>query len=153
MTYLTVNLNLLGIVINVDRTMSALLMSKMSVSDTVESAKIKSNSDSSIRAIGVFSNHRDAKVALQELKEAGFPCQWMALFARSSQRYSWHPNLMVHNCFDATAFKCDRHSQAFLQRLFQRGKFLLLVTGNVRDIDSAGKIISRRPNYAKFWHL
>lgn len=60
---------------------------------------------------------------------------------------------IVHNCFDATAFKCDRHSQAFLQRLFQRGKFLLLVTGNVRDIDSAGKIISRRPNYAKFWHL
>ena len=131
--------------------MTAFFKPKALLSDTVKSKKIEKNGSNSTHVVGVFSHHRDAKVALEELKDAGFPSNWITLFARDFRRYSWSPGLTIHNCFNEETFNFDRISQHFFRRLFQRGKYLVLVTGNGNDVNSAGIIMGRRRNHSKVW--
>ncbi len=133
--------------------MTAFLTSKALLSDTVRSAKIEKNSSNSTHVVGVFSDCRDAKVALEELREAGFPYKWISLFARNFGGYSWSPNLVIHNCFNEETFDFGGISQHFFRQLFQRGKYLVLVTGNGNDVNTAGIIMGRRRSHAKVWHF
>lgn len=107
--------------------------------------------NSTAHLIGVFSHHRDVKVALEELEDAGFPSSLITLIARNCQRYSWLPNIKLDNSFDEIKLGCDRATQNFFQRLFRRGKYLLLVSGNSTDLSSAGSIIGRR-RHSQVWH-
>ena len=133
--------------------MTAFLTSKALLSSRVRSANIEPNDSHSTHVLGVFSDSRDAKVALEELRDAGFPSKWITLFARDFQRYSWSPNLAIHNCFNEETFNFDHIAQDFFRRFFRRGKYLVLVRGNDNDINSAGKIMARRRNHAKVWNL
>ena len=116
------------------------------------STQNKFNSDSS-RIVGVFSHHRDVKVALEELTEAGFPSSLITLIARNCQRYSWLPTVNTNEYFDEKTFSFNRVAREFFQRLFQRGKFLLLITGDEQDLSYASSIIGRRRGHSEVWHL
>ena len=109
------------------------------------------NSDLS-RIVGVFSHHRDVKVALEELTEAGFSTNLITLIARNCQRHSWLPKLNTKNCFNDETFSFNRPAREFFQRLFQRGKYLLLITGDEQDLSYASSIIGRRRGHSEVWH-
>ena len=111
----------------------------------------KTNTSSSPVAVGMFSHHRDAKVAIEELIKAGFSPNWITLIARNFERYSWLTGLNLSDRLDEFSF--NRNFQHFFQRLFQRGKYLILVTGTENEINSASTIMGRRLNHGKVWLL
>ena len=134
--------------------MKALLDSHISLSDIFGTRQTISDpgSNSSARIVGVFSHHRDVRVALEELTEAGFSTSSIALIARNCQRHSWLPEVNTNNYFDEETFSFNRAARKFFQRLFQKGKYLMLVTGNERDVTYAGSIIGRRRSHSEVWH-
>ena len=102
--------------------MKTLMKPKVSLSDTVGLKELKSGNclfpteklDSDLaRVVGVFSHHRDVQVALEELKDAGYPFNWITLIARNCQQYNWLPNLIIDECFNEKAFDLNRISQDF----------------------------------------
>lgn len=116
-------------------------------------ALVQNNRCYETRAVVVFSHHRDLKVALDELHDAGFSDDWLTLMARDVQRCSWYAELMTKNYFDAEKFDFSQVVQDFFFQLFQRGKYLVLISGNEPDVDAASKIMSRRQNHAKVWQF
>jgi hypothetical protein len=44
-------------------------------------------------------------------------------------------------------------SQGFFQRLFQKGKYLLLVIGTQNDVNFAGTIMGHRRGHSEIWHF
>lgn len=105
------------------------------------------------RAVAVFSHHRDLKVALDDLHHAGFSDDWITLIARNTKRCSWCSELITKNYFDAEKFDFSKVAQDFFLKLFQRGKYLVLISGDEDDVDAASKIMSRRQNHAKVWQF
>ena len=112
----------------------------------------QNESSDSTRIVGVFSHHRDVKVALEELTEAGFPTSSITLIARNCQRHSWLPKVDTNSYFDEETFNFNRSAREFFQRLFQRGKYLLSIAGDESDVIYAGKIIGRRRGHSAVWH-
>ena len=111
----------------------------------------KTDSDLS-RIVGVFSHHRDVKVALEELTEAGFSTNLVTLIARNCQRHSWLSKVNTRDYFNDD-FSFNRATNDFFQRLFQRGKYLLLIAGDEPDLSYASSIIGRRRGHSKVWYL
>jgi hypothetical protein len=105
------------------------------------------------RAIVVFSHHRDLKVALDELHYAGFSNDWITLITRNTKHCSWCSEFITKNYFDAEKFNFSQVTQDFFFKLFRRGKYLVLISGNEQDVDAASKIMSRRQNHAKVWQF
>ena len=112
----------------------------------------KNNLNSSYK-VGVFSHYRDAKVALEELEEAGFPLGRITLIARDCWRYRWLPDLIIGDRFEDESFGSNQIARHFFQRLFKQGKYLLLVTGKENDVNSACVIMGRRKGHSEVWYF
>jgi hypothetical protein len=110
-------------------------------------------SKSETLAVAVFSHHRDLKVALDDLHLAGFSDDWITLIARNTKRCCWCSELITKDYFDAEKFNFSKVAQEFFLKLFQRGKYLVLISGNEYDVDAASKIMSRRQNHAQLWQF
>lgn len=130
------------------------LLDSHTLSGIFGSRKIISNTSNTSfdRIVGVFSHYRDVKVALEELLEAGFPTSMIKLTARNCQHHSWLAEVTTNNYFDESTFNCDRAARKFFRRLFQRGKYLMLVTGNEHDVTYASSIMGRRRGHSEVWH-
>ena len=102
-------------------------------------------------AVVVFSHHRDVKVALDELSDAGLSNDYMTLITRHAQRCLWNSELAIDSCFNTQRFAFNQVAQEFFRRLFQRGKYLVLITGSKQDVNVASKIMSRRRDHAEVW--
>lgn len=133
--------------------MTAFLTPTTWLFNSVKSERVEKSGSKSTHIVGVFSNHRDAKVALEELQEAGYPPHWIVLFTRNDRRNFWSPKLNINDCWDEKTFNFAGNSQDFFRQLFQRRKYLILVAGNGSNVNSAGKIMSRRCKYAKVWYF
>ncbi|MGF1542557.1 MAG: hypothetical protein ACFCU5_19285 [Pleurocapsa sp.] len=131
--------------------MTAFLTPTTWLFDSVKSEPIATINCQSTHVVGVFANHRDAKVALEELQNAGYPDRWITLFARDFQRHSWLPKLNIQDCWNEEIFDFAGNAQGFFRKLFQRRKYLILVTANGSNVNSAGMIMGRRRRYAKVW--
>lgn len=103
--------------------------------------------------IVVFSHHRDVKVALDDLRNAGVSHDEIILIARNARRYSWYPTLMIDSYFDSEKFNFNQIAQEFFLRLFQRGKYLVLIAGDKYQVNSVSKIMGRRPGHSEVWHF
>lgn len=126
----------------------------LNLSDPVSHSSLKetvSNSELS-QIVGVFSHHRDAKVAIEELTEAGYPINLVKLIARNCQQYSWLPEIDTYNSFDDDAFAGNSTAQNFFQKLFKKGKYLLLVAASRQEVGSVSSIIGRRRGHSEIWH-
>jgi hypothetical protein len=105
-----------------------------------------------IRAVVVFSHHRDLKVALDELHHAGFSDDWITLVTRNTKHCSWCSQLIANNYFE-TKFNFSQAAHKFFWQLFQRGKYLVLISGNESNVNAASKIMSRRQDHAQVWRF
>ena len=104
-------------------------------------------------AVIVFSHHRDVRVALDDFRNAGLISDRLILMARNAGRYSWHRELTAYNYFDVEEFDCIQADKDFFWQLFQKGKYLLLISGTRYDVDSATRIVARRRGHAEVWHF
>jgi hypothetical protein len=111
------------------------------------------NDLNSTHLMGVFSHYRDAKVALEELEEAGFVLNKITLVARNYWRYHWRNELTVSECFDEELFGSNQVVRYFFQRLYQRGKYLLLFPGKKNDVSFVGAIMGRRQGHSEVWYF
>ena len=100
--------------------------------------------------VGVFSSHRDVKVAIEELLEAGIERDRFTIIARNWRDRDWLEDLTVYDYFDEQLFGTNSNCQHFFQRLFRRGKYLLSIAGDTKDV-SASAIMSRRRGHAEVW--
>ncbi|MGF1588995.1 MAG: hypothetical protein ACFCU7_07095 [Pleurocapsa sp.] len=132
--------------------MKTFLDSPTSLSSILRSGKIEKSDTNATHLVGVFSNHRDVKVALEDLRDEGFPSNLITLIARNCQRYSWLPEINTTSYFNQEVFSFNQVAQNFFQRLFRRGKYLVLVKVNEQDVTSAGSIMGRRRGHAEVWH-
>ena len=111
------------------------------------------NTSNSNYAVVVFNHHRDVKVALDDLENFGLTCDGISLIARKADRYSWHPDLKINDYFESAKFNFNQIAQEFFCRLFQRGKYLVLITGNQDDVSFTSKIMGRRPGHSEVWYF
>lgn len=114
---------------------------------------IQKNDGNLANAVVVFSHHRDVRVALDDFRNAGLISDRLILMARNAGRYSWHRELTAYNYFDVEEFNCSQADRDFFSRLFQRRKYLLLISGTEYDVDSASRIVARRRGHAEVWHF
>jgi hypothetical protein len=120
---------------------------------TKDNSKITNNKNCYQKAVGVFFHHRDVKVALEDLIEIGFPVSKISLIARDCKRYDWNNNLQICDRFDNNLLKLPEALIHLLQRYFNRGKYLTIVSGTKADVEIASAILNRRPKHAKVWHF
>ena len=106
---------------------------------------------SSIYAVVVFSHHRDVKVALDDLRNTGFSSDYIVLVARNVQRHLWCSRLITNNYFDAEKFDFGKVAQKFFAQLFNRGKYLILISGKQHDVNYAAKVMGRRKDHVEVW--
>lgn len=111
------------------------------------------NENQASYGIVVFSHHRDVKVALDDLRNAGVSHDEIILIARNARRYSWYPRLLIDSYFDPEKFNFNQVAQEFFLRLFQRGKYLVLIAGDKDEVNSISKIMGRRPGHSEVWHF
>ncbi|MGV2831115.1 hypothetical protein [Myxosarcina sp. GI1(2024)] len=105
------------------------------------------------RTVGVFVHHRDAKVAIEDLRDAGFPLNWIKLISRDCWRYHWLDGLHTCDRFDGQFFGTSDQCWRFFQRLFQRGKYLIAIEAPGHSLEYAEAILSRRRGRGEVWHL
>lgn len=111
------------------------------------------NTSKSNYAVVVFNHHRDVKVALDDLENVGLTCDGISLIARKAHRHAWHPELEINNYFESVEFNFNQIAQEFICRLFQRGKYLVFITGNQDDVNFTSKIMGRRPGHSEVWYF
>lgn len=102
-------------------------------------------------AVVVFSHHRDVQVALDDLDNFGLSHDSIVLIAQNVRRYSWSPKLEINNYFAPEKFDFNHIAQEFFLRLFQRRKYLVLITGNSEQVNVISKIMARRHGHAEAW--
>ena len=158
MTYLVVSLGILDFYCRLMKTFfrpQTLLSENRFKAVFSNTGLIQNKHDGNVNsAVIVFSHHRDVKVALDDLRDAGFDySDRFILMARNAKRYSWHCELTAYNYFDVEEFDCSQADRDFFWRLFQKGKYLLLISGTKYDVDSATRIVARRRGHAEVWHF
>ena len=134
-------------------TPQTLLFENKSPAVSDNSRLIQKNDGNLANAVIIFSHHRDVRVALDDFKNAGFSCDRLILMARNAERYSWHRELTAYNYFDVEEFDCSQADRDFFWQLFQKGKYLLLISATEYDVNSATKIVARRRGHAEVWHF
>ena len=113
---------------------------------------IKLGSSTSAQVIGVFSHHRDVKVALEDLIEAGFPSSLITLVTSNHLYNTWFSELKTGSDLDWRFFDPDHSILSFFLRLFKKSRYFLLVQGDEVDLNSAGSIMGRRRGHGNVWH-
>ncbi|GAB4539381.1 MAG: hypothetical protein Tsb0014_29730 [Pleurocapsa sp.] len=103
------------------------------------------------KAVGIFFHHRDVKVVLEELREIGFPLSKISLIARHSKKHNWSSGLQICDRFNAKILELPEALRYLLHHYFNRGKYLVLVSGTNADIQVARNILSRRPKHSEVW--
>lgn len=129
------------------------LDSKLKSQLTKDYSNIDNNQNCYQKVVGVFFHHRDVKVALEDLTEIGFPVNKISLIARDCKRYDWNDNLQICDRFDTNLLKLPEALIHLLQKYFNRGKYLTIVSGTKADVERASAILNRRPKHAKVWHF
>ena len=61
--------------------------------------------------------------------------------------------ITIQDSWNETKFEFTGNAKDFFRKLFQRRKYLILVTANGNNVNSAGVIMGRRRKYAKVWYF
>ena len=122
--------------------------------EAIALGNITRNTDADINSeVGVFASHRDVRVAIEELLEAGFNRDRITIVASHVGHYNWLDGLTIYDSFPEEFFGANDIDWHFFQRLFKQGKYILLVAGEDNDLQLAGTIMGRRKGHAKVWYM
>ena len=103
--------------------------------------------------VGVFASHRDVRVAIEELLEAGFNRDRITIVANHVEHHNWLDGLTTYDSFPEEFFGANDIDWHFFQRLFKQGKYILLVAGEDNDLQLAGTIMGRRRGHGEVWYM
>lgn len=103
--------------------------------------------------VGVFHHHRDVKVAIAQLKEAGIPMGWIVAIARDYRCFDWLSEIKIRDRFDEQLLNVAPGDRNFFYKRFKQGKYLVIVEGDENAIRFAGAIMGRRRGHAVVWYL
>lgn len=95
------------------------------------------------RAVGVFRDRLDAEAALETLQRSAFPMTQVALVAREYSTSTRIPQLVVRDRFDEMDFGLTEDRRQLFRESFDRGEYLLIVSGTVEEIHNAQVILNR----------
>ena len=93
-----------------------------------------------LRMMGTFPHLPEAKNALIELIETGYPIHQVTLFINDDDRHDWFPNLKVCDALDYSFNRLPEDRRVFYQDCFKRGQYILMIDGTdeeIRDVESA----------------
>lgn len=96
------------------------------------------------RAIGFFSQRRDAEDAINDLRSAGFPRHQISLVAQKFDRQGQFADLDVRDRLDNNLFGFPNDRFNFLHNRIERGDYLLMISGTEAEIQRASEILNRR---------
>ena len=93
-----------------------------------------------LRMMGTFPHLPEAKNALIELIETGYPIHQVTLFINDDDRHDWFPNLKVCDALDYSFNRLPENRRVFYQKCFERGQYILMIDGTdeeIRDVELA----------------
>ncbi|TAF05830.1 MAG: histidine kinase [Nostocales cyanobacterium] len=96
-------------------------------------------------AIGYFSQLQDAEVAINDLRNAGFPLSQIALINREHQHQHRDSFGGIHwsDHFDSTRFNIPDHRTQFYNERIHQGDYIIIISGTDADIHRAVTILNR----------
>ena len=90
-----------------------------------------------LRMMGTFPRLPEAKTALIELIEAGYPIDHITLYINDNDRHDWFPNLKVCDALDYSFARLPEDRRIFFQDCFDRGQYILMIDGTDTQIRDA----------------
>ena len=93
-----------------------------------------------LRMMGTFPRLPEAKTALLELIETGYPIDRVTLFINDDDRHDWFPNLKVCDTLDYSFNRLAEDRRVFFQNCFNRGQYILMIDGTdaqIQDVELA----------------
>ena len=102
----------------------------------VESDTLAKNSEEYfLRAVAVFLNLKDAKTAIIQLTETGFPLEAITLYAGDNERHDWFPNLTVHNSLDRSFEHLPENKRVIFQDYLDRNAYIVAINGTQSELE------------------
>lgn len=111
---------------------------------TVNQAVTSSGLGRHKRAVGFFPNRLDAELAINELRDTGFPVSQISLIAQNFERRGPFVDLDVRDRFDNHRFGFPEERARFFGNRVERGDYLVLVHGTDNEIATAQAILNHR---------
>lgn len=95
-------------------------------------------------AIGVFPHLRDAELAIDDLRNAGFPLNQISLSAQNFERRDRFTGIDLRDRFDAIRLGLPDERARFYNDRLTRGDYVVTVNGTEEEIHRAATILSNR---------
>lgn len=98
------------------------------------------------RAVGLFSNHRDAELAMDDLRNAGFPLNQITLIAQHVEPQGFFAKLAmrVRDRFDDMRMGLSDDRVRFYSDRIARGDYAVVVEGTEEEVRRAASILNAR---------
>ena len=90
-----------------------------------------------LRMMGTFPHLPEAKTAVIDLIETGFPIDSVTLFINDDDRHDWFPNLKVCDTLDYSFNRLSQDRRTFFLDSFNRGQYILMMDGTDTEIGDA----------------
>ncbi|WP_319419384.1 hypothetical protein [Pleurocapsa sp. FMAR1] len=114
------------------------------VYDAFETEAIKPNEDHYLHIMGTFPHLSEAKTALIELIDIGYPLNQVTLFISDDDRHDWFPNLKVGDSLDRIFALLPEDRKLYFQDSFALGQYIVMVTGNESEMHRAETVLRLR---------
>lgn len=102
-------------------------------------------------AMGVYSNPRDAELAISDLRSAGFPLSQISLVSRNLERRQPFAGVDLHDRFDAMRYGVPVEQAKTYEERLGRGEYLVIVTGTGDEVRQAEPILNR--HHIQHWQV
>ncbi len=108
------------------------------VYDAFETEAIKKpNENHYLHIMGTFPHLSEAKTAVIELIDLGYPLNQVTLFINDDDRHDWFPNLKVGDSLDRIFALLPKDRRLYFQDSFALGQYIMMVTGNESELHRA----------------
>ncbi len=102
-------------------------------------------------AMGVYSNPRDAELAISDLRSAGFPLSQISLVSRNLERRQPFAGVDLRDRFDAMRYGVPVERARTYEERIGRGEYLVIVTGTRDEVRQAEPILNR--HHIQHWQV
>ena len=97
-----------------------------------------------IYIVGTFPHLSEAKTALIELIDIGYPLEQMTLYINDDDRHDWFPNLQVCDRLDRNFSQLPQERRTYFQDSFDLGQYIVKITGTESELRHAETVLRLR---------